>query len=178
MNTPFPILPNLPPFQILSNPPLSPPTPTPTVLSVVLSLWLNGWSRHIWCAILLNDNRDLHMSSLGTLVPEGPRCAFYATKQGVKVPEVWHILWFFTGTQILYHTHTHTHTHARTHTHTHTHTHTQGPVDWHAHINIYLHHQLCAHSSYLFTLIDSMNNSLISKIYFPQWVFFSKTIHS
>ena len=121
MNTPFPILPNLPPFQILSNPPLSPPTPTPTVLSVVLSLWLNGWSRHIWCAILLNDSRDLHMSSLGTLVPEGPRCAFYATKQGVKVPEVWHILWFFTGTQILYQTHTHTHTHARTHARTHTH---------------------------------------------------------
>ena len=180
MNTPFPILPNLPPFQILSNPPLSPPTPTPTVLSVVLSLWLNGWSRHIWCAILLNDNRDLHMSSLGTLVPEGSRCAFYATKQGVKVPEVWHILWFFTGTQILYqtHTHTHTHTHTRTHARTHARTHTQGPVDWHAHINIYLHHQLCAHSSYLFTLIDSMNNSLISKIYFPQWVFFSKTIHS
>ena len=46
------------------------------------------------------------------------------------------------------HTHTHTHTHTRTHKHTHTHTHThthkdthhiKGPVDWHTHINIYLH---------------------------------------
>ena len=60
---------------ILSPPPphtsLSLQTPTPTVLSVVLFLWQNGWSHHIWCAILLNDNMDLHMFSLGTLVPEG-----------------------------------------------------------------------------------------------------------
>ena len=65
-------------FQMLSNPlsptSLSPLTSIPTVLSVVLFLWLNGWSRHIWCIILLNDNIDLHMSSLGTLVPEGPWC--------------------------------------------------------------------------------------------------------
>ena len=33
----------------------------------------------------------------------------------------------------------------------HTHTkHTQRPVDWYTHINIYLHHLLCAHSSYLY----------------------------
>ena len=25
----------------------------------------------------------------------------------------------------------------------------QGPLDWHTHINIYLHHLICAHSSYL-----------------------------
>ena len=186
MNTPFPILPNLPLFKFCPTHLSFTSNTHPTFLSVVLSHWPNGWSRHVWCAILLNGNRDLHMSSFGTLVPEWPRCVFYATKQGVKVPEVWHIMWFFTGTQILYHTHTqthtqthtHTHTHTNTHTHTHTHTHTQGPVDRHAHINIYLHHLLCAHSSYLFTLIDSMNNSLISKIYFPQWVFFSKIIHS
>ena len=57
-------------FQILSNPSphLLPSTPTPTVLSVALFLWLNGWFCHIWCAILPNDNIDLHMSSLGTLV--------------------------------------------------------------------------------------------------------------
>ena len=65
-------------FQMLSNPlsptSLSPPTSIPTVLSVVLFLWLNGWSRHIWCIILLNDNIDLHMTSLRTLVPEGPWC--------------------------------------------------------------------------------------------------------
>ena len=56
-----PILPT-PLFQILSACPfpnptfLSPPTPTPTVLSIALLLWLNGWSRHIWCAILFGDN--------------------------------------------------------------------------------------------------------------------------
>ena len=33
------------------------------------------------------------------------------------------------------------HTHANTQ-------HTQEPVDYHSHINIYLHHLLCAHSSY------------------------------
>ena len=47
---------------------LSPPILTPTVLSVAQFLWLNGWSCHIWCAILLNDNMDLYMSSLGTLI--------------------------------------------------------------------------------------------------------------
>ena len=57
---------SLPLFQFLSNPPphptsLSPPTPTPTVFSIILLLWLNGWSQHIWCAILLNVNIDLHM---------------------------------------------------------------------------------------------------------------------
>ena len=65
-DTPPPILSTPLLFQILWN-------PTPTVLSVVLFLWLNGWSYHIWCAILLNDNMDLHMS-LGTLVPEGLWC--------------------------------------------------------------------------------------------------------
>ena len=37
----------------------------------------------------------------------------------------------------------------KSHTHTHT-QHTQGPIDWHTHINIYQHHLLCAHSSYLY----------------------------
>ena len=70
-------------FQKIFQPPptsLSPPTPTPTVLPVVLFLWLNGWSHHIWCANLLNDNMDLHISSLGTLVPERPWCVFYGTR--------------------------------------------------------------------------------------------------
>ena len=64
-----------------------PPTPTylslltltPTALSAVPFLWLNGGSCHNWCAILLNDNMDLHMSSLSTLVQEGPWCVFYTT---------------------------------------------------------------------------------------------------
>ena len=93
----------------------------------VLFHWLNGWSRHIWYAILLNDNMDLQISSLGTLVPKGPWCVFYATRRQVY----WGLThMFFTGTLIWYYTHTHTHTHTQhththnTHTHTHTHTHT------------------------------------------------------
>ena len=68
----------------------------------------------------------------------------YFMQQGVKSTVVWHIVWFFTGTLILYHTHTHMHTHKytqcktrfflwnttntdrnglnKTHVHTHTHT--------------------------------------------------------
>ena len=70
-------------LQILS---LLPPLPchlqpsASTVLSVIMFLLVNGWSHHIWCAILLNDNMDLHMSSLGTLVLVGPWCMFYATR--------------------------------------------------------------------------------------------------
>ena len=60
---------------------------------------------HLMC-YLPNDNMDLHMSSLGTLVPEGT-----FMQQGVRFTEVWHIMWFFTGTLIWYHKHTHTHTH-------------------------------------------------------------------
>ena len=33
---------------------------------------------------------------------------------------------------------------------THTYKHTEGPIDWHTHINIYLHHLLCTNSSYLY----------------------------
>ena len=92
----------------------------------VLFHWLNGWSRHIWYAILLNDNMDLQISSLGTLVPKGPWCVFYATRRQVY----WGLThMFFTGTLIWYYTHTHTHT-----THTHTHTHTQHT---HTHTHIY-----------------------------------------
>ena len=47
---------------------LLPPTHTPTAHSIVLFLWLNGWSHHVWCAILLNDIMDVHMLSLRTLM--------------------------------------------------------------------------------------------------------------
>ena len=73
------------------------PPPTPTVLSAVLFVWLNKWSHHIWCAVFLPDNMDLHMSSLGTLVPERPWCVFYAIR---------HLN--ITGTLIWYHSQTHT----------------------------------------------------------------------
>ena len=113
---------------------LSPPTPTLTVLSNVLFLWLNGWSRHIWYAILLSNNMDLHMFSLGTLVPEGPSCALW--KKSINFTEVWDIMWFFTGALIWYHTYKHT-------------THSGAPRLTHLY-NIYLQHLLCAHSSYLY----------------------------
>ena len=90
---PYPYCLPLPLFQILST--LCPPSPHPftlpchlqppklTILSVVLSLvlflWLNGWSRDIWCTVLLNDNMDLQMSSLGALVSEGPWCVLCNT---------------------------------------------------------------------------------------------------
>ena len=109
--------------------------PTLTVLSVVLFLWLNWWSWHIWCAILLNDNMDLHKSSFGTLVPEGHWYVFYATRR--------HIYWCLTHNVVFY-----WYSDLTSHTQTHKHTqHTQGPLDWHGHINIYLDHLLCAHSS-------------------------------
>ena len=90
-------------FPILSN-------STPTALPVVLFLWLNEWSCHIRCTILLNDNMDLHMSSLGTAVPEGPWCVFFATRHQVYWGMTHHV--FFTCTLIWYHTHKHTNTHS------------------------------------------------------------------
>ena len=123
--------------QTLSNPlsptSLSPPTSTPTVFSVVLLLWLNGWSCHIWCAILLNNNMDLHMSSLGTR--RTLMCVLCKNESGLPRSDTCSfllVLWFdITNTQ----------THIQ---------HTQRPVDWHTHINEYLHHLLCAQSSYLY----------------------------
>ena len=76
---------------------------------------------------------DLHMSSLGTLVTEGPWCVFHATRCQVY----WvltHNVAFYWYSDLLPHT--------QTYKHTHTH-HTQGPVDWHTHINKYLQYILC-----------------------------------
>ena len=64
---------------------------------------------------------------------------------GVKFTEVWHIMWFFAGTLIWYYIHTNIRTHTNKNIQ-----HTQGAVDWHTHINIYLHQLLCAHSSCLY----------------------------
>ena len=116
---------------------MSPPNPNHTALSVVTFPWLNGWSCHILYAILFNDNMDLYMSSLGTLVPEGAWCVFYATRRQVY----WgltHNVVFYWYSYLISHTQTEKHTQ-----------HTQGPVDLHTHIIMYLHHLLCAHSSYL-----------------------------
>ena len=116
-------------FQILSTPTphpnyLSPQTPTPTVLSVVLLLWLNGWSRHISSAILFNDYMDLQMSSLGTLVPEGPWYVFHATRDQVYWGPKHDVVFYWYSDFVT------------THTNTQTHTAHSGSVDWHTHINI------------------------------------------
>ena len=100
--------------------------PTSTALFVALFLWLYGWSRHIWCAILLNDIMDPRISSLGTLVvPERPCCVFYATRRQLYF---WQITWIFAWTLIWYHTHT---PKQKKDTH-----HTQGSIDCQSHINI------------------------------------------
>ena len=120
MKTHPPIL-HTPPFSNFVQLPSSLllPTPTPTALSVILLIWLNGWSHHIWCAILLNDIMDLHMSSHGNLVPERPKCVFYALRHRVY--------WGLTHNMVLWfdimRTNTYTHTHKDT-------LQTQGPVDW------------------------------------------------
>ena len=110
---PPPILPPLTPlFQILSTPP-QPLTPLPCYLQptpplfLLLFLWLNGWSQHIWCAIiLLNDNMNLHMSSLGTLEPEGACVRFM--QLGVTFSEVWHNVIFYWYSDLIPPTPTHT----------------------------------------------------------------------
>ena len=109
------------------------PNPTPSLLSVVLFLWLNRWSRHIWCAIVLNDNIDLHMSSLSTR--RTLMCVFCNNVSSLLSSDTY--CGFYWYSDLISHTHKHTQ-------------HTQGSVDCRTHINIYLHHLLCAHSSYLY----------------------------
>ena len=129
MNTPLYCLSPL--FQTLSTttPPqfpcdIQPPPPLFFLLSCFFS-WMGDWLHHIWCVILLNDNIDLHMSSLVSLVPEGlcflhqKECVFYAIRHQVYWGQIHQI-------------------------------HLISYVDWYTHINIYLHQLLFAHSSYLF----------------------------
>ena len=49
----------------------------------------------MWCAILLNDNMDLHMSSLGTLVPEGPWYVFYAARCQVYGGLIYNVVFYW-----------------------------------------------------------------------------------
>ena len=67
----------------------------------------NGWSRHIWCAILLNYKMDLlHMPSLGILVPERPWQVFYATRCQVYRGQT-HNFAFCWYSGLISHTHRH-----------------------------------------------------------------------
>ena len=69
-----------------------------------LILWINGGLIPIWCIVLLNNVKDLHMSSLCTFLPEGPCYVFYVTRPQVY----WGLkyMWFYAGT--LFDTHTKT----------------------------------------------------------------------
>ena len=79
-------------------------------------------------------------------------------------------MWFFASTLIWYHTQTHTHTH----THTQRHNTLRGQcTDTHQHKYIFTPPVMCSQQ---LSLLHWMNNSLISKIYFPQCLFFSKII--
>ena len=63
---------------------------------------------HVMC-YLLNDDMDIHLSSYGTLVPEGPWCVFYAT----RLQGYWgltHIKVFYWYSDLISHTQTHKHT--------------------------------------------------------------------
>ena len=91
-------------------------------------------------------------------------------QQCVKFTEVWQIMRFFAGTPVWYHTHKNTETNTHRDTQ-----HIQGPIDWHTQIDIYLNQLLWAQSSYL--LLHWINNSLISKIYFPKCIFCSKVMN-
>ena len=94
---------------------------------------LAGWvtTPHLMC-YLLNDNMDRHMSSLGTLVPEGPWGVFYASRSQVYWGLTHNVVFYWYSDLI-----SPTHKHRQ---------HSQGIVDWHTHVVIYLHHLLCFHS--------------------------------
>ena len=62
-----------------------------------------------------NDNIDLHMPNLGTLVPEGPWCVFYATRIQVYWGLTHNVVCYWCS-DLISHTQTHTDTHRHTHT--------------------------------------------------------------
>ena len=86
---------------------LQSPPPLFFLLPCFFSWMGDHTTHHIWCAILLNGNIDPHVSSLGSLVPEGPWYVFSAIRH--------QIYWGLTHTikvkYICYHTHTNFQTH-------------------------------------------------------------------
>ena len=124
-------------FQMLSthHPPTFQSPPTPPPLFFLLPCFFSWMGDHTTFDVLFSDNINHYMSSLGSLVPDGPGCVFYAIRHHV----------YFGLTHTIYVTFIWYDTHKHKNTHTH---HTQRPVDWHTHINIYSHQLLFAHSSY------------------------------
>ena len=99
------------------------------------------------------------MSNLSTLVPEGPCCVFHAKRcQGYWV---WQILWFLLAFYFDI-THPHIKTHSWTNRLTHPYKYILTPP------------VMC--SQQLFVL-HWLNNSLISKTYYPKWLCYSKISH-
>ena len=125
-----------PPSSLYCLPPFfkiwSPPPPLSCHLQLPLLLLLSyffGWMAHlIWCATLLNDNMDLYMSSLSTLVPEGPWYVFYTTRHQV----CWgltHNMVFYWYSNLISYTHTSTKTaHSGASGFTHTYSYIFAPV--------------------------------------------------
>ena len=155
MKTPLHCLPTF--FQILSNPPVVTNPQLHCSFCCYFSLFERVIAPHIWCAILLNDIMDPQISNLGTSVPEGPWYVFYATRHQVYSGLTHVIFCWYSGmisdTQI----------HKQTDTQ-----HSQWPVDWHIHINTYLHHLFCAQK---LSSLHWMNNftyikNLFSKMFF------------
>ena len=66
--------------------------------------WMDLTTFDVLFYLMLNDNIDLHMLSLGTLVPEGPWCVFHATR--LNFTEVWHNVVFYWYSDLLSRTHT------------------------------------------------------------------------
>ena len=83
-------------------------------------------------------------------------------QQSAKFTEDWHIMWFFTGTLIRHH---------KTNTHT---AHSGASRLTQPDKYIFAPPVIC---SQRLPLLHEINNSLISKIYFLQCLFFSKIIH-
>ena len=57
-----------------------------------------------------------------------------------------------------------------------THSHTQGSVDWHTHINIYLHQMLCACNSYLYYTTWLIEQFTFHSVFSFQKLFTSKSL--
>ena len=143
-------------FQILSN-----LTSSPSHF-VALFLWLRCWSSHILRVFLLHDIIDLHMSSHGTLVSQGP-CGVFDAKTH-QFSEVYCMPWFFV---VLWFDIKYTNTYTNEGTQ-----HTQGLIDGHIYFML-TPPVMCSQQLSVFHL---MNNLLISKIYITQCFWLSSTM--
>ena len=160
MKTPIYCLPLFFKFCPTSQSSLSFPTHTP-----MLFLWLNGWWNHIWSAISINDIMDLHMSSLGTLVWERPWCVPHATRRQVYWGQAQNEAFYWHSDLI---SHIHKDIHINTHS-TLRGQWTYKPMQIYICTTVMCSEQL--------SLLRWINNSLISKNYFPRCLFFWTIIH-